>query len=204
MTATLRERRKQLLREEILETAQLLIAEHGYAAMSMDELATRVGISKPTLYGHFSSKEEVASEMILRHMAWFIARVEQPSATLTPLRQLCELLRDIIQKHLAHHDIPVQAWSPDLFRAVCDRVEVMATFQRIHHGVRALSEAAISNGEISPALSADAVVLSFIGLSNSLNLTRLSGMDWTTNTATIADDLVALFERGVRNPANGY
>ncbi len=201
MAGTLRERRKQLLREEILEVAQSLIAEHGYAAMSMDELAARVGISKPTLYGHFSSKEEVAGEVIIRHMAWVIAWVEQPPAHLTPLAQLIELLREFVHKHLVHQDIPVQVWSPDLFRAVCERVEVTANLQRIHAGVRKLSEAAIASGEINPALSADAVMLTFISLSNSLNITRFGGLQWSINITTIANDLATIFEQGIRNPA---
>jgi AcrR family transcriptional regulator len=200
MAGSLRERRKQLLREEILETAQMLIAEHGYAAMSMDELAAQAGISKPTLYGHFSSKEEVAGEMIIRHMAWFINWIEQPPSHLTPLAQLIELLREFVHKHLAHQDIPVQVWSPDLFRAVCERVEVTANLHRIHIGVRQLSEAAIASGEINPAFSADSVMLTFFSLSNSLNVTRVGGLHWSINTATIADDLATIFEQGVRNP----
>jgi AcrR family transcriptional regulator len=39
MTLTLRERQKQALREEIMNAAQELVAEKGYGAMSMDELA---------------------------------------------------------------------------------------------------------------------------------------------------------------------
>ena len=201
MAGTLRERRKQLLREEILEIAQSLIAEHGYAAMSMDELAARVGISKPTLYGHFSSKEEVAGEVIIRHMAGFISWVEHPPAHLTPLAQLIELFRQFIHKQLVHHDIPLQSWSPDLFRAVCQRDEVMANLQRIHVGVRRLSEAAIAGGEINPALSVDSVMLTFFSISNSLNVTRVGGLHWSINIATIADDLATIFEQGVRNPA---
>jgi AcrR family transcriptional regulator len=61
MTLTLRERQKQALREEIMNAAQELVAEKGYGAMSMDELAARVGISKPTLYAHFANKTNWSS-----------------------------------------------------------------------------------------------------------------------------------------------
>jgi AcrR family transcriptional regulator len=56
MTVPLRERRRQLLRDEILQAAAALLNEKGYAAMSMDELAGRAGISKPTLYGYVREK----------------------------------------------------------------------------------------------------------------------------------------------------
>ena len=53
MTVSLRERRRQLLYDEILTAVGELLGEKGYSAMSMDELAARVGISKPTLYSIF-------------------------------------------------------------------------------------------------------------------------------------------------------
>ncbi len=41
----------------MLDVAVQVFAEHGYAATSMDEIAERVGVSKPMLYEYFSSKE---------------------------------------------------------------------------------------------------------------------------------------------------
>jgi AcrR family transcriptional regulator len=59
MAHSLRERRRQMLREEILEATHQLLTERGYAAMSMDDLAARVGVSKPTLYNQFPTKEDL-------------------------------------------------------------------------------------------------------------------------------------------------
>jgi AcrR family transcriptional regulator len=55
-----REQRRQAREHVILEAAQELMEEHGYDAMTMDDLAARAGITKPTLYQHFPSKEEIA------------------------------------------------------------------------------------------------------------------------------------------------
>lgn len=54
-------RRKRLTRgereQQILEVAEQIFAEHGYQATSMDDIAHRVGLSKPMLYEYFGSKD---------------------------------------------------------------------------------------------------------------------------------------------------
>ncbi|MGW9310132.1 TetR/AcrR family transcriptional regulator [Saccharomonospora azurea] len=55
------ERRKRMPRAErerqMIEAAESVFAERGYSAASMDEIAERVGVSKPMLYEYFQSKE---------------------------------------------------------------------------------------------------------------------------------------------------
>lgn len=42
---------------QMLDVAEVVFAEQGYLATSMDEIAERVGVSKPMLYEYFGSKE---------------------------------------------------------------------------------------------------------------------------------------------------
>ncbi|WP_176968685.1 TetR/AcrR family transcriptional regulator [Amycolatopsis xylanica] len=42
---------------QMIETAEAVFAERGYSAASMDDIAERVGVSKPMLYEYFNSKE---------------------------------------------------------------------------------------------------------------------------------------------------
>jgi AcrR family transcriptional regulator len=46
-------------RERILETALDLFIERGYEKTSLREIAERIGVTKPALYYHFASKEEI-------------------------------------------------------------------------------------------------------------------------------------------------
>lgn len=41
----------------MIQVAEAVFAEHGYTAASMDDIAERVGVSKPMLYEYFHSKE---------------------------------------------------------------------------------------------------------------------------------------------------
>ncbi|HJQ47794.1 MAG TPA: helix-turn-helix domain-containing protein [Amycolatopsis sp.] len=44
---------------QMIQVAEEVFAEHGYAAASMDDIAERVGVSKPMLYEYFRSKERL-------------------------------------------------------------------------------------------------------------------------------------------------
>jgi AcrR family transcriptional regulator len=60
-----RERQKQLREDEIVATAATLLGSKGYAGMTLDDVANEVGISKPTLYQHFVSKEDLGARILL-------------------------------------------------------------------------------------------------------------------------------------------
>lgn len=53
-------------RELILQKALLLFATKGYAALSMRDLASEVGIRVSSIYHHFSSKQEIFDALIQR------------------------------------------------------------------------------------------------------------------------------------------
>jgi AcrR family transcriptional regulator len=46
-------------RVRILESAEALFAQHGFAKTTVDEIAGRAGVSKGLLYDHYDSKEEL-------------------------------------------------------------------------------------------------------------------------------------------------
>ena len=52
--------------EQLLDLADRLFAERGFHAASMDELARRAGVSKPVIYDHFGSKEQLFATCVRR------------------------------------------------------------------------------------------------------------------------------------------
>ncbi|MGZ4104937.1 MAG: TetR/AcrR family transcriptional regulator, partial [Actinomycetota bacterium] len=56
-------------REQILGVARRLLAERGYDALSMDEVAAAVGVTKPVLYRHFSGKRDLYDAVLDEHLA---------------------------------------------------------------------------------------------------------------------------------------
>ncbi|GAA0905714.1 TetR/AcrR family transcriptional regulator [Virgisporangium aurantiacum] len=51
-------------RRQILTTARELFVDHGYAATSIKDITERVGVTKGSLYYHFSSKEEILHALV--------------------------------------------------------------------------------------------------------------------------------------------
>jgi AcrR family transcriptional regulator len=61
-------------RARILEAATEVFAEHGYAAASMGEIATRAGVVASVIYDHFRSKRELHIELLELHGEELIRR----------------------------------------------------------------------------------------------------------------------------------
>jgi len=66
LTTTLQSSRRGGSGEAIVDAAERLFLEHGFGAVSMDELAAAAGVARRTLYNQFASKEEIFREMLLR------------------------------------------------------------------------------------------------------------------------------------------
>ena len=54
------------IRSRLLDTALELVGRHGLAELSMDELATRAGVSRATLYRLVPGKEALFAELVRR------------------------------------------------------------------------------------------------------------------------------------------
>lgn len=78
--------------EAILKAAAELISERGFAAMSVDELGERAGVTGPAIYRHFRSKSDILAALFDEALDQLLAHV--PEAT-----DPAERLRDIVAAH---------------------------------------------------------------------------------------------------------
>ncbi len=91
-----KEREKQRREQEILCAAGQLIAEHGYAALTMDDLAEAVGISKPTLYQHFKSKDDLLKRVVVQTLERLEEYLGLPRSG-TPLERLQAVMSFLLE-----------------------------------------------------------------------------------------------------------
>src|SRR5215207_7461621 len=75
--------------EQTLEVARIMFAERGFAAVTMDEIAAEVGVTKPLLYAYFGNKVglylacmEPAEEALVDTVAAAVEATETPAETL--------------------------------------------------------------------------------------------------------------------------
>jgi AcrR family transcriptional regulator len=65
---SLKERQWKLREHAILDAAYEVLTERGGTGASMDEIAARAGVSKPTLYQHFASKDDLVLSVSMHLM----------------------------------------------------------------------------------------------------------------------------------------
>jgi AcrR family transcriptional regulator len=67
---------RALRMQQVLAAAEALFVERGYAQASMDELARRVGVSKPVIYDLVASKEQLFGALVAAEAQALAAEVE--------------------------------------------------------------------------------------------------------------------------------
>ncbi|MBW0105006.1 TetR/AcrR family transcriptional regulator [Pseudonocardia sp. KRD291] len=94
MSAQVHTSRADRQRVRVLATAAEIFSRRGFRATSMNEIAAAVGLSKPTLYHYFRSKEELLvrlySDVLDESLALALEVVDSEP---TPLEAVRELIR---------------------------------------------------------------------------------------------------------------
>jgi AcrR family transcriptional regulator len=83
-------------REAILDVAQEVFLEEGFAAASMSTIAARLGGSKGTLYNYFKSKDELFKAYVERRCIWQQDEVFALKSGETPAAALQRICRSLL------------------------------------------------------------------------------------------------------------
>lgn len=73
-------------RQRILDAAEKLVIDNGYAATSLDQVIAASGTSKGAFFHHFASKADLARALVGRYAAADIAHLEQALAAVDGAR----------------------------------------------------------------------------------------------------------------------
>ncbi len=92
-------------RERILDVALDLFTDQGFDGTSMREIAERLGISKPAIYYHFASKEEILMALHLRLHEFGKAALTQLAGQTVTLQLWASLLNELLDQMLAQRKI---------------------------------------------------------------------------------------------------
>jgi AcrR family transcriptional regulator len=94
--------------EQTLNAAHALFAERGYAAVTMDGIAAKVGVTKPLLYNYFGNKERLYIACMDRAGESLTATV---AAAVADARNPTEALRAGVRAFFAFLDSDRAAWA---------------------------------------------------------------------------------------------
>lgn len=83
-----------------------LFATHGFAETTMDEVAEAAGVSRRTIYRHFSSKDDLVFEQPRRWLVVFNDQVGDPGPGETQ-RERCRRALVAVGRHIQDHAEPI-------------------------------------------------------------------------------------------------
>ena len=88
-------------REQLLDVGRALFAERGFDGASIEEIASRAGVSKPVVYEHFRSKEGLYAVVVDREMEHLLDAIttalEAPAHPRVVLERAATALLDYIE-----------------------------------------------------------------------------------------------------------
>jgi TetR/AcrR family transcriptional regulator, regulator of autoinduction and epiphytic fitness len=155
--------REKVLRfreDAIVEAVNHLLATKGYDLMTVDEVAAEAGISKASLYKHFTSKEELAAAAMVRVLDRAIAFVQTLPDTkgVEPVEQLREVTRWALRVQLAGEMPTLPARNSRLEACLRENRAYMDRLIELSDMLGQWIERAQEAGELSPDLPAGLVL----------------------------------------------
>src|SRR5258708_13024470 len=99
-------------RERILAAAERCIDRHGIRKTTMDDIASEVGMSRPSVYRYFADRDDLLIELITRHTRGLLVRARKAGARQANLSD--QLIERVLYAadHCRPHPLPRHAIDP--------------------------------------------------------------------------------------------
>ncbi len=148
-----------IAREDAIPSAvNRLLAEKGFDAMTVDEVAVEVGIAKASLYKHFPSKEDLAAAAMARVMERARAFLEGLDGSRAPLELLHDAVRWTMEVQLAGEMPSLPSENSSLRATLTTHKGFVDGLMEVSERLGAWISAAQADGSLNPALPPIAVL----------------------------------------------
>ena len=150
------------LRENaILDATTAILGTKGFDLMTMDDVANAVGISKPSLYKHFKSKEELVVEALIRLIDGASDYLGQIDSELSAVQKLSALLEWALRVRLDGGMPFLPSTSAHVRDMLMRNVKYVSLVLRLNSKLEKLVVAAQKAGELNAALPSDVILYSY-------------------------------------------
>ncbi len=151
-----------LAREDaIIQAVNRLLADKGFDAMTVDQVAADVGIAKASLYKHFPSKEDLAAAAMVSVMQRAQAFLDTLPAEASAIEKLRTVVQWTMGLKLAGEMPSLPSQNSSLRTALMGNKAYMDGLMDVSDRLGAWIEAAQAQGDINPKLPAIAVLYTF-------------------------------------------
>nr|WP_314899995.1 TetR/AcrR family transcriptional regulator [uncultured Deefgea sp.] len=189
------------LRENaILDATTSILGSKGYDLMTMDDVANAVGISKPSLYKHFKSKEDLVGEALIRLIDGAIDFLAQLDNGLKPIEKLIALLEWALRMRLEGGMPFLPSTSTHVREMLMRNLKYITRVLKLNGQIEKLVLAAQKSGDLNPELPSDVILFSYYSRTCDPAVEYLQKFSKMDNESIITHMLqVAL--NGLRKPA---
>ena len=144
--------------QAIIDAVNRLLAEKGFDAMTVDEVAANVGIAKASLYKHFPSKEDLAAAAMAHLMQAAQTLLDGVDAALPPLDKLRAVVEWTMRLKLSGHMPTLPSQNSTLRAALVGHKGYMDGLMDVSERLGGWIEAAQAEASLNPALPSIAVL----------------------------------------------
>ena len=145
----------------ILDAATAILATKGYDLMTMDDVANAVGISKPSLYKHFKSKEELVGVALIRLIDGALDFLGQLDAKAPPIDKLKSLLKWALEVRLNGGMPFLPSTNANVREMLMRNLKYVTRVLKLNGKIEKLVLAAQKQGDLNPNLPSDVILFSY-------------------------------------------
>ena len=142
----------------IIQSVNRLLAEKGFDAMTVDEVAAEVGIDKASLYKHFTSKEELACAAMVTAMRRAQEVIQSTDPQQAPLDKIKAVTRWTMTLKLQGLMPSLPSQNSTLRATLMASKDYMDGLMEVSDALGGWIEEAQAQGQINKALPAVAVL----------------------------------------------
>ncbi|HEY0681251.1 MAG TPA: TetR/AcrR family transcriptional regulator [Steroidobacter sp.] len=190
-----RVRDRERKRDAVIMTAARAFRERGYHNTSLDDIASELNVTKPTVYHYVENKEQLLFECFRSGLALIMNGIEeQRESTATGRERLAAVIARYAEAITSDFGwCMVQAENQDLSPTMSRKVKALKS--EIDQGLRSLIRAGVADGSIRPC---DEKMTAF-ALAGALNwIAHWYRSDDKLAASEIAQRFIELFELGLQ------
>lgn len=189
------------LREDaILDATTTILASKGFDLMTMDDVANQIGISKPSLYKHFKSKEDLVGAAMIRLIDGASAQLESLPEDFSAKEKLSGLLEWALRVRLGG-GLPFLPSTSNAVREMLMRnLKYVGRVLKLNSQLEKLVIKAQKEGDLNQQLHPDVILYSYYARSCDPAvdyLQKFSKMD----TDTIVENMLRVCFQGLEKGA---
>ena len=145
---------RQIMRDNIISKSEELFLSLGFKSVTMDDIANAIGISKKTIYAHFSNKTELVEVVTFSVLDHISNGIDQINATSdNPIEELYDI-KLFVLNYFKNERVSPQHQLKKYYPQIFERLK-LKQFEKMHSSVENSLKTGMTIGLFRPDIDVD-------------------------------------------------